>query len=417
LVSAALLSFTFRPAVAQNPAINWNQIAITAALNANQTLSPGSNLAGTAAIYLAYTHLAMFNAVNAIDYRFQPYGPEVAALPGASPDAAATAAAYYTLVHYLPDQSAYLAAQYAASLMAIPDGSAKADGIQTGQSAAMMIISLRSADGLGANVSYSYPSIPTPGVWMPTPPGFLPPQAPWAGQMIPFTMRSASQFLPDEPPPDLSSSQWADDYNQVKLLGAVNSPVRTPQQTEIGLFWTENTTRQYARAFRALAIAHDLNLSDTARLFAVLWTSFADSIIGCLNAKYHFGFWRPVTAIQNGGIDENSATIPDPAWTPLAITPNHPEYPAAHGCVTGSVANALKGFFATPHVTLVVSSTVTNTTHTFLSVHDLEKEVEEARIYSGIHYHHSLVQGFVLGRRVADHVAQQFFRPLSNRGR
>jgi len=213
------------------------------------------------------------------------------------------------------------------------------------------------------------------------------------------------------------STQWADDYNEVKTLGAVNSSVRTPQQTEIGLFWTENTSRQYARAFRALAIARGLDLSDTARLFAVLWTSFGDAFIGCFNAKYHFSFWRPVTAIQNGGIDGNSATLPDPTWLPLATTPNHPEYPAAHGCITGSVANALKGFFGTPHVTLVVSSTVTNTTHTFTSVGDLEKEVEAARIYAGFHYHHSLVQGLVLGHHVADQVEVQFFQPLSHGGR
>src|SRR5229473_4742834 len=323
---------------AQNPVIDWDQIAITAALNANQALSPGSNLAGTASIYLAYAHLAIFNAVNAIDHRFQSYGPDIAAPAGASPEAAAIAAAYYTLLNYLPDQSAYLATQYAASLAAIPDGSAKTDGIQVGHDAANAIISLRSSDGRGANVPYSYPSVPTAGVWIPTPPGFLKPQAPWAGQMTPFTMSSASQFLPDELPPDLSSTQWADDYNEVKALGAVNSSVRTPQQTEIGLFWTENTSRQYARAFRALAIAQDLSLSDTARLFAILWTSFGDSIIGCFNAKYHFSFWRPVTAILNGGIDGNPNTVADPTWMPLGVTPNHPEYPAAHGCVTGAIA-------------------------------------------------------------------------------
>jgi hypothetical protein len=402
---------------AQNPVIDWDQIAITAALNANQALSPGSNLAGTASIYLAYAHLAIFNAVNAIDHRFQSYGPDVAAPADAAPEAAAIAAAYYTLLNYLPDQSAYLATQYAASLATIPDGAAKTDGIQVGHDAANAIISLRSSDGRGANVPYSYPSVPTAGVWIPTPPGFLKPQAPWAGQMTPFTMSSPSQFLPDEPPPDLSSTQWADDYNEVKALGAVNSSVRTPQQTEIGLFWTENTSRQYARAFRALAIAQDLSLSDTARLFAILWTSFADSIIGCFNAKYHFSFWRPVTAIQNGGIDGNPDTVADPTWMPLGVTPNHPEYPAAHGCVTGSVANALKRFFGTPHVTLVVSSTVTNTKHTFTSVDDLEKEVEAARIYAGFHYHHSLVQGFVLGHHVADQVGGNFFQPLSNSDR
>ena len=414
-ISAAVLSLAFvGAAAAQNPAIQWDEIAVTAGLNANQTLSPGSSAAGTLAIYLAYAHLAMFNAVNAVDHRFHSYGPEIAAPPGASPEAATIAAAYYTLLNYLPDQAPYLGAQYSASLAAIPDGSAKSSGIQVGQDAANTIISLRANDGLGAAVPYSYPSVPTAGIWIPTPPDFSGPRTPWAAQMTPFTMSGPSQFLPDEPPPDLSSTQWADDYNQVKTLGALNSSIRTAQQSEIGLFWIENTSRQYARAFRALAIARNLNLSDSSRFFAILFTSFSDAIIGCWNAKYHFSFWRPVTAIQNGAIDGNPDTVPDPSWKPLGITtPNHPEYPAAHGCITGSVANALKGLFGTPNVALTVSSTVTNTTHTFTSVDDLEKEVEMARIYAGFHYHHSLVQGFVLGHHVANQVVGNFFQPLS----
>src|SRR5439155_17632133 len=142
--------------------------------------------------------------------------------------------------------------------------------------------------------------------------------------------------LPDDPPPSLTSQDWADDYNQVKILGAIDSIVRTPKQTEVGLFWTEQTARQYARAFRALAVAHALDTSDTERLFAMLWTAYADSFIGCMNAKYHFSFWRPVTAIRNGDIDGNPATIADSTWTPLAITPNHPGISCCarmrHGC-------------------------------------------------------------------------------------
>jgi hypothetical protein len=207
---------------------------------------------------------------------------------------------------------------------------------------------MRAGDGRGANVPYLFPAVPTAGVWIPTPPAHLLPLTPWVGQMVPITMTSASQFLPDEPPPALTSTQWADDYNQVKTLGSVNSTARTAQQTEIGLFWTEHTGKQYARAFRALAAGRALSTSDTARLFAMLWTAYADSFIGCMNAKYHFSFWRPVTAIQNGGLDGNSATAPDPTWTPLGTTPNHPEYPAAHGCVSGAVAGILKGYFGTP---------------------------------------------------------------------
>ena len=400
---------------AENPVVDWNAIAVTTALSGNPAISPGSATPGGISIYLAYMHLAMYNAVNAIDHRFQSYGPDIPAPAGASPEAAAIAAAYNTLLNYFPDQAASLTPQYTAALATIPAGQPKDDGVAVGEAAASAIIAMRLGDGRGAAVPYTYPAVPTPGVWIPTPPGFLAPLTPWVGQMLPLTMASASQFLPDEPPPDLSSRQWADDYNQVKTLGAVNSTVRTPQQTEIGLFWTEHTGRQYARAFRALAVARALDLSDSARLFAMLWTAYTDSFIGCMNAKYHFSFWRPVTAIRNGGIDGNPATVADPSWTPLGTTPNHPEYPAAHGCVTGTIASTLKGFFGTPNLVFLVSSTVTGTTHTFTSVKDLEREVQGARIYAGFHYHHSLVQGFVLGHHVAQQMFVNFFQPLSSR--
>ena len=402
------------PMKAQNPVIDWNAVAVATALSGNQTVSPGSNTAGGTSLYLAYTHLAIYDAVNAIEHRFQPYGAEIPAPAGASVDAAAISAAYNILVFYFPDQSASLYIQYAAALSLIADSQAKDDGVQVGKSAANSIIGMRTGDGRGANVPYSFPSVPTAAVWIPTPPAKAPPQTPWVAQMLPFTMSSASQFLPDEPPPSLTSTQWADDYNQIKTLGAVNSAVRTPEQTEIGLFWTEHTSRQYARALRALAMQRALNTSDTARFFAMVWTAVADSFIGCMNAKYYFSFWRPVTAIQNGDLDGNSATIAGATWMPLGITPNHPEYPAAHGCVTGAVSEILKGYFGTPNVSFTVSSTVFNPphAHTFTSTKDLEKEVGEARVYAGFHYHHSVVQGFALGHHVAHQLLVNFFQPV-----
>ena len=136
-------------------------------------------------------------------------------------------------------------------------------------------------------------------------------------------------------------------------------------------------------------------------------------MIGCWDAKYHYSFWRPVTAIPNGAIEGNPETIPDPAWTPLQATPNHPEYPSAHGCVTGSVANALKKFFGTPHVTVVVTSSVTGTTQTFTSIKDWVDQLQSARIYAGFHYHHSVVEGSILGTKVADQLTRRYFQPIS----
>jgi hypothetical protein len=404
-----LLLVMSNKAAAQNPVTDWNNIGITAALAANQTTAPGSSAQAGSFVYMAYVHLAIYDAVNAIDQRHQPYGPELSAPPHASKEAATIAAAYYTLTHYFPDQAATLLTNYNAALAAIPDGSPKTEGIAIGQAAANLIIALRAGDGRGATFSYTWPAVPTPGVWIPTPPAFAAPATPWLSAMTPFTMHSASQFRP-EPPPALTSSQWADDYNLTKTLGAVNSTVRTPEQTEIGLFWTDHSGLQYGRALRALAISRDLDISNAARLFATVYVSAADAAIGCWDGKYHYSFWRPVTAIRNGDIDGNSDTVPDSGWTPLGTTPNHPEYPAAHGCVTSSIANALKDFFKTSKVTLVVTSSVTNTTHTFLDTKDWVTEVEYARIYAGFHYQHSVVEGALLGRKVAEEVSKNFFQ-------
>jgi PAP2 superfamily len=400
-----------------NPVLDWNLIAVNAALAGNQTISPGSTSPGGTGLYLAYVHLAVFNAVNAIDHRYHSYrAPGLTAPRGASRKAAAISAAYQTLLYYFPDQSASLADQYSLSLAAIPDGPAKDKGVWVGQAAAAQLIALRSNDGRGAKVTYTYPSTPEPGVWIPTPPGFLAPAIPWAGQMVPFTMSSASQFLPQDGPDDLGSRRWVHDYNETRILGAHDSTVRTPQQTEIGLFWTAHTSSQYAAVLRQLAAERGLSTSQSAHFFATVWTAFADSLIGCFNAKYHFGFWRPVTAIPNGDIDGNPETPADPAWLPLGTTPNHPEFPAAHACLTGSFARTLELYFHTPHIRLTVNSSVTGTTHTFSDVRDLEDEVFMARIYAGFHYRHSLHEGRKLGHHVAEQVHREYFRPRQGDG-
>ena len=399
LIAALVIGLT-PLASASNPVIDWNQIALSTALT-----TPGTQ------IYLTYVNLAMYDAVNAIDRRYQQYGPEFHGPRDASKEAAAISAAYQTLLNYFPGQAAALQAQYDAAIAGIPDCQAKASGIAVGQIAAARIVALRTGDGRGANVPYTYPSSPEPGVWIPTPPAFVPPATPWVGQMVPFTMQSASQFLPVNGPPDLGSQQWAREFNEVKLLGAANSTVRTAAQTEIALFWTANPVATFFGAFGQLAIDRHLSLSKSARLLAMLSVAFTDGGIGCWNAKYHFSFWRPVTAIPNGAIDGNAETEADPAWLPLASTPPHPEFPAAHGCATGAIARTLENFFGTPNVKFSVTSAVTHTTHTYYNVRQLEAEAYWARIYAGFHYRHSLDEGFKLGHRVAKQLNQNFFQP------
>jgi hypothetical protein len=388
---------------AQNVVNDWNKIASTTIVtNANKP-------SGTSGVWFAYVQLAVYDAVNAIDHQFQPYVFTTQAPAGASKDAAAVAAAHRILVHYFGGQQSSLDTQFTLSLAAISDTGANiAAGVSVGEQAAQALIAARANDGLLGNAPYTPPV--GPGFWQPTPPAFGPPVTPWLRQMTPFTMSSAGQFFPDEGPTPLGSQQWIDDYTQVRTLGAVNSTVRTPQQTEIGLFWTEHTGQQYARAFRKLATQQKLDTAQTARLMAMLWAGFADSVIGCWNAKFSFSFWRPVTAIRAGG--GNPALTGDPSWTPLAATPAHPEYPAAHGCVTGAVSTILANYFGTPNLQFSVDSLVTHTEHDFNSTHDLIAEVENARIYAGFHYHHSVVQGKVLGTKVAHQLAQHFFQPV-----
>jgi hypothetical protein len=402
---AVLISTT---ATAQNVVTDWNAIAIT---QARASTAPGSAHPGGTSIYMANVELAVYNAVNAINGRFQPYKYTVTVPIGASADAAAIEAAYRMLVYLLPDRVDPLGVQYYASLAVIPDGTSKTDGLSVGLASANAMIALRTGDGRGVTWPYSFPSSPVPGVWILTP-GTTAASIPWAGHMRPFTFDDPAQFLPDDPPPALGSQTWAEDYNQVKTLGAINSTVRTPEQTEIGLFWTDHTTSQYGRMLSGMAIEENMNLTDSARLLAMSYTALADAVIGCFNAKYDFSFWRPVTAIRNGDIDGNPDTVADPNWTPLAVTPGHPEYPAAHGCLTGALADTLKAYFGTPNVPMAVSSAVTGTTHHFNSVLELQKEVEWARIYAGFHYHHSLVQGFALGHKVAHNVANNYFQPV-----
>lgn len=390
---------------AQNVVVQWNAIASTTIVT-NGKASPAAS-----SVWFAYVHLAVFDAVNAIDHRFEPYLFTSKAPKGINKDAAVVAAAHRVLVNYFPAQQASLDAQFVSSLAAIPDSAANVlAGANVGEASAQVLIAARANDGLLASIPYT--PLAGPGFWQPTPPAFGPAATPWLGQMVPFTMTNAAQFFPEEGPPALDSQQWMDDYNQVKTLGGLNSALRTPSQTEIGLFWTDHTGAQYARAFRNLITQKGLSTSDSARLLAMLWTGYADAAMGCWNAKFSFSFWRPVTAIQAGG--GNPGLTADPTWLPLGTTPSHPEYPAAHGCVTGAVATVLAGYFQTSHITFSVNSLVTNTTHTFTSTDQLVSEVEDARIYAGFHYHHSVVQGKLLGKKVAHQLMRRYFRHVED---
>jgi hypothetical protein len=367
--------------------------------------------------YFAYVDVAMYDAVNSIDRRYQPFAVNVDAPRGASKDAAAASAAHDVLVHYFPAQAGTLDSDLTTSLAAIPDGQAKTDGINVGKTVAAHWLALRTGDGLEAPLVYVWGH--GPGIWEPVPTYPAPPPntppAPvgvWLSQFKPFALLSADQFLQDvRPPLSLTSKAWAQDFNLTKDYGAHDSNVRTAQETEIGLFWTDNAPAQYSRAFRGLIVSQGLDTAASARLGAMSSVALSDSVTACFSAKYHFGFWRPYTAIHDADTDGNPQTVADPNWVPLVVTPGHPEYPSAHGCITQALMDTLTAFFDTDEIPYAVTSVVTGTEHDFDSFEDVVSEVDRARIYGGIHFRHALKEGNRLGSRVVEYMLETHFHP------
>jgi hypothetical protein len=386
--------------------LDWNAYA------ARAIVTVGGQVPPRALIRLAMVHLAIYDAVNAIEGEpFDGYASTPLVDRPASPEAAAATAAYDVLVALFPGQTADLDAKYAASLALLPDDIARAHGIAVGHQAATAILNVRAQDGRDATAIYVPGS--GPGVWVPTPPAFLAAQAPETPFVQPFVLNAASQFRP-ESPLRLRSEDWARDYNEVKELGAAVGSARTPEQTDIARFWSDNPPLQWNRAWRALSVAKGLGLADNARYFAMLTSASADALIACWDAKYAYNFWRPVTAIRAGDSDGNPDTAPDETWIGLLITPNHPEYPAAHGCFSGASTETLKYFFGTDEIAFSMDSTVpgvVNPVRTYSRLSDALAEVLDARVYGGMHYRHSTLMGANVGKQVSRFTTRHFFRP------
>jgi PAP2 superfamily len=411
-VSIVFLALAFLgPRTAQADAVtDWNEIANTVLLNVARGNAPS-------VVDLAYVHIAIYDAVNAIDRHHSVF----AVVPrspahGASREAAAAAAAYTVLKSFFPTQQAYLDTVYSNYLLSLNDGIA--GGVAVGMEVATTLLTLRAGDGRNANVPYEFQP-PGPGVYQITPGAPPPPAtpiAPWIAKMKPFAIESPSQFRAYGPP-NLTSAQWAKDFNETKELGALNGSRRTPEQTEIGLFYTEAAATQGSRSLRGFVAAQEhWSVADSARLFAQVYVTVADATIGCWDSKYYYNFWRPVTAIRAADIDGNEATQQDPDWLPLVVTPGHPEYPSAHGCVTGALAYALEEFFGTRNVKFTLTSTavpgISLAEHPFTNTRDIVKEVINARVYGGMHYRTSVVHGSIIARDLARWVSQRYFRPV-----
>jgi hypothetical protein len=420
-------------AAAADAVIAWNENAAKAATAACLHIS-GNGLAESR--MYAMVHIAVHDAVNAIDRRSRPYAFTARVDEPVSADAAVAAAARDVLVSVmagLPESPQCVAsgialtnAVYAAALALIPDGPAKTAGVALGQAAAASILTLRTNDGTATTtwLDFNYPQGTQPGEWRFTPDG--PPLAFASnyGQVTPFVLAHSGQFWPGPPYP-LNSRRYADDYNEIKLIGGddITTPsMRTPDQTEIGLFWIESSPLAWNRLARAVSIDRSFDLWENARLFGLLNMAMADGYVASWEVKYHYSFWRPITAIREGDNDGNPATVGDPNWTPLQPTYPIPDHDSGHAVQGGVAAEILKQVFGTDDVSFTACSTTlppggtcTDAAPVIRSYSSFSQAADEnaaSRIYIGIHFRKAVETGVHHGRRIAAHAVHQFMKPV-----
>jgi hypothetical protein len=392
------------PARADDAVMEWNQIALAATVTAGQGPVPQIRT-------MAIVQVSVHDAVNAITCDYRTYLPIHCGRWG-SPDAAAIAAAHRVLVGLLPAQTPALDQARAASLAA-HGLSDRSPGVAFGEAVAAVILAIRSNDGAAqAQFPYTAPGAGTPGVWVAV--GPAPPGTPGWGKVRPWVVR---QLWPFEPagPPALHSRRYARDYNEVKDLGMLASPSRTDEQTNIARFWLAPPSVLWNGVARQAIQAHGLNLSATARTFALVYLAAADASIVCWDTKYTVNFWRPITAIQHGDADDNESTDADPAWAPLFPTPQHPDYLSGHSTNSAAMATVLIMLFGDKAETPIVATSPTNPgfERHWASFTEGVEEVIDARVYSGIHFRSANEDGAQTGRKVARFVVNETLRDRS----
>jgi hypothetical protein len=380
----------------------WNVI-----MQATVTAAPTNSF--FQARWAAITQLAVFEAVNAIKGDYEPYLGVIDAPHGASADAAAIAAAHRTLVTLRPDQAAALDAARATALAAIPDGQAKEDGIQIGEDAAAAMLFARADDGWNAVVPYTPGT--EPGDWQPTPPAFSPATFTHWGDVTPFGLKSGSQFrLP--PPPSLRSRKYARDYIEVMLVGRFDSPFRPQDRTDVARFYAATSpVVAWNNAARQASAAQSKTLSENARIFALLSMAICDASIATHETKYHYNFWRPVTAIRAGDLDGNRRTEADPDWLPLITTPAFPGYPSAHATLSGAAREVLERAFGEDgHEITLTNPTLPGIVLEYTEWKQITDDIDDARVYGGIHFRFDQEAGGKQGRQVGRYILRNYLR-------
>jgi hypothetical protein len=354
----------------------------------------------------------MFEAVNAIAREFQPYAVRLDPIDGASAEAAAIAAAHAALIQLYPEQRALLDAGRDASLAAIADGAAKRDGIALGHAAAEAMLKLREHDGAAAAIAAIYQPLAGPGYWTPTPTAFRPALDPGWGTVRPFIMATGSQFRPG-PPPELTSRQYARDFQEIKDVGSIASATRSQEQTDLARLWIATGPQNWNPIARQAASARVMTLAETARLFALLNMAGADAFIASWDAKYEHSQWRPLTGVRAADLDGNRDTEPDPSWTPLLATPPFPDYIAGHTTYAGAAQRVLERTFGKRpgHDLSLTSATAPGVTRTYTTFRKIALDVVEARILGGIHWRTSSVEGLHVGQAIGRLAVERFLQP------
>jgi hypothetical protein len=366
----------------------WNDAAVDAVVEARLLPPAGSRV-------MAILDVAMFDAVNAVRPRYEPYAWREGTVRDASAEAAAASAAHTVLAALFPDRGKGWDELLAVSLASVPAGPSRDGGIALGRRVAAAILALRADDG--SNVPNTYRPITTPGRYVPT---ALPVSTAW-GRVKPWTLERCDQFRP-APPPPLDSVAWRRDFEEVRAVGGRASASRTALQSETARFWVMAGPPALWPVMRSLASAPGRTLVQDARLFAAATMAVADAHIAVFDAKYAYLFWRPITAVRNGG----GLQEPRPeelAWEPLLDTPMHPEYPCAHCITSAALAAVMEAEFGTGIVPTIAMTSLTapGVTHRWTTIHQYDEEVSSARIWGGIHYRNSTEVGAVMGRQIA----------------
>jgi len=404
------LAFGAGSAVASSNAVtDWNVIAMNT-VNAAGAVVPSLRPGPSGVLDMAMVHLAIHDAVQAYQHRFDSYNVPITGAAG-SPAAAVAKAAHDVLVNRFPSLAGSVDTAYTNFLNA-HSLSPNDPGTFVGQQAAINIINRRANDG-------SFPANPEiftggtgPGQWRPTGPAFAPMAAPWLGGVTPFALKDSDKVLPEPPPPHLTSGEYAKAYDEVKRIGARFNSERTPEQTDLALFYSGNILAQMNEMVRNVAIGNLDDIGDAARAFALANTAAADTIISSwLNKRFYF-FWRPSTAINNGETDGNPKTVGDAAWLPLINNPPYPDYTSGANSLSGSMSRVMSHLLG-DELTFTISTAVapprTRTYHHFSEVAD---DMVEARIMLGIHFRFADTVARRQGKQSADWAVSHILKPI-----